>query len=157
MGVQFREDHSHEARFRMLRVVIPTPSEPLHLVIGRNPIFWRTVALHWDTDLKRNVPCTGEECVYCPQPTRECTYVPCLLAKGASPGGRFGVRVVPVSDGWADMLDQDHAVNVYRVVRQARSHSCRWSVASTLAAYGLTPYEGQEIEPTLFRMWGIRR
>jgi len=156
MGVQFRKDHSHADRHAMLRVVIPAAEKPIHLVIGRNPIFWRTCAMHWDTELGRMQPCRTKGCTYCPKATREITYVPVLLAAGASPAGRFAPRIVPVTDGWFEILDSDHSTNVYRVVRQAKSEACRWTIATTLSAYRLTPYEGQEIEPSLLRMWGLK-
>jgi len=157
MGVSFRQDHSHDDRQRMLRVVIPTIDRPLHIVIARNPIFWRTAAMHYDTELKRMQPCRANECPYCPKPTREITYVPCLLAPGAAPAGRFAPRIVPVTDGWCEILDADHSVNVYRIVRKAKTESCHWTIATTLSTYNLTPFEGQEIESSLLRMWGVKK
>lgn len=157
MGLDFRADHSHGDRQRMIRVVIPQAERPLHIVIARNPLFWRTCAMHWDTELKRLQPCRTSDCTYCPKPTREITYVPVLLAPGSSPGGRFVPRIVPVSDGWCDILDSDHSANVYRIVRQAKTETCRWTIATTLATYNLTPFEGQEIEASLLRMWGLKK
>jgi len=157
MGVTFRSDHSHEDRRRMLRCVIPQAERPIHIVIARNPIFWRTCQMHYVPEHKRTVPCQAAGCPYCPSPLREITYVPCLLAPGNSPGGRFAPRIVPVTDGWCEILDQDHSVNVYRVVRKAKTESCRWTIATTLATYNLTPFEGQEIEMSLLRMWGVKQ
>jgi len=157
MGVVFRADHGRHDRSRMLRVVIPSVDKPIHIVIGYNPIFWRTVAMHHDSELGREVPCRTSDCTYCPKPTREVTYVPCLLAFGNSPGGKFAPRIVPVTDGWSEILDADHEKSVYRVTRLARNQSCRFTKTAELSAYNMTPYQGQDIEESLFRMWGIKR
>jgi len=157
MGITFKGDHSRDDRRKLVRVVIPTVGEPLQIVIGSNPIYWRTVSLHYDVALKRPVPCRTMDCPYCPAPTRETTYVPCLLAKGAGTGARFNPRIVPVTDGWSEILDADHRTNVFRVTRQAKTSSCRWSIQTSLSTLGLTPYEGQVIESSLYRMWGLKQ
>jgi len=157
MGIQFKHDHSRPERSKLVKVVIPQPDQPLHVVIGHNQIFWRTVALHYDKELRRPIPCLTSDCRYCPQPTRETTYVPCLLAQGVSPGGRFSPRIIPVTDGWSDILDGEHEKNIFKVVRVARTQACRFTIATTLATYGLTPYAGQEIENSLYRMWGVKK
>ncbi len=157
MGIQFKPDHSRGERQRLIRVVIPSVHEPIHIVIGRNPSFWRTVAMHWMEAIRREVPCLEETCSLCPLPTRECTYIPCLLARGNSPGGRFAPRIVPVTDGWADILEApDHEISIYKITRPSRNAACRWSVATKIATYGLSPYEGQDIESSLRRMWGVK-
>lgn len=157
MGVVFNPSHGRGDRSRMLRVVIPSTDKPLHLVIGHNQIYWRTVAMHHDSELGREVPCRTSDCTYCPKPTREVTYVPCLLAFGNAPAGKFAPRIVPVTDGWAEILEADHEKSVFKVTRLARNQACRWMVASSLSTYGLTPYAGQDIEDSLFRMWGIKK
>lgn len=157
MPVKFHGPHERGDSKKYMRVFIPKEGQPIHIVIGRNPIFWRSVAMHFDTELGREVPCLNEDCVYCPKPTREVTYVPCLLAQGASPAGRFSPRIVPVTDGWADILEGDHGRDVYKVTRSRKHSACTWSITTTIATYGLTPYEGQEIELTLFRMWGVKK
>lgn len=157
MGIEWKHDHSRGPRQKMVRVVIPSVGEPLHIVIGRNPIHWRTVGMHYDTQLNREVPCLASACKYCPQPVREVTYIPVLLARGNAPGGRFAPRIVPVTDGWCEILDApDHELSIYKVTRHSKNASCRWVVATSLATYGLSPYEGQPIEASLRRMWGVK-
>lgn len=157
MPVHFHSSRDEGRGPRMMRVFIPKAMVPFHIIIGCNQIYWRSVSMHFDVELGRQVPCLNAECIYCPKPTREVTYVPCLLAQGASPAGRFQPRIVPVTDGWADILDGNHERDVFKVQREAKNATCRWSIATTLATYNLTPYQGQEIEPTLFRMWGVKK
>ena len=156
MGIEWKKDHSRTERIRMVRVVIPTVGETLHVVIGHNQIFWRTVSMHHDVTLNRQVPCLSESCSYCPQPSREVTYVPCLLAKGATPGGRFNPRIIPITDGFHEILEAEHETNVFKITRHSKNSPCRWQISSTLATYGLTAYPGIEIEPSLRRMWGVK-
>jgi len=157
MGIQFRRDHARDERSKMMRVVIPAPDQPIHIIIGHNQIYWRTVSMHYDVELGRQTPCLGDNCQLCPKPTRETTYIPCLLAKGASPAGRFSPRIVPVTDGWAEILEAQHDRDVFKVSRKTKSSACFWSIATTIATMGMTPYPGQEIENSLVRMWGIRK
>ena len=156
MGIAFRSDHGHSDRARMIKVHVPKPDRPIHAVMGHNPIHWRTVAMHWDRELGRTVPCLTSKCTYCPSPTRETTYVPALVAEGNVPRPKFSLRILPVTDGWADILAAQCDDSLFKIVRKAKSEACHWSIAGKLAAYGCTPFAGTEIEMSLRRMWGVK-
>lgn len=156
MAIAFREDHGHADRSRMIKVHVPKADRPIHVVIGNNEIYWRTVAMHWDRELGRLVPCLTSKCTYCPSPTREVTYVPCLLAEGNVPRPKFSLRILPVTDGWSDILSADHNDSLYKIARKQKSEACHWSIAGKISAFGITPFAGQEIEMSLRRMWGVK-
>jgi len=157
MAVHFHRDHGQGNRVKMYRVVIPQPGDVLHAVIATDPGTWRTTDLHFDVQLGRQVPCLGRECTRCPLPIRTVTYVSCLMSRGEQISGRFNVRVIPITDGFREILDEDHATCVFRITRAAKNSSCRYKIASTLATYNLTPFEGVNIEPTLLRLWGVKQ
>jgi len=156
MPIEFKPDHSREARLRMMKVIIPQVGQPLTAQFGTDRTFWRTLSMHHDTALGREVPCLGEICKHCPSLSREVTYVPCLVASGVSAAGRFNPRIVPVTDGWADVLEGPLDANLITITRKSRHSACRWQIGSALASYNLSPFAGLNVEPSLRRMWGVK-
>jgi len=156
MSFQFRADHSRNFSERFYKVVIPTPGTDLHVVVANDPDTWKTADLHFDVGLNRQVPCRGDACKLCPSPIRVVTYVPVLLVRGPMAGRSMKAHVIPVTDGYRKLLDEDHFEHVFKVFRTRANTSASYSIAGKMAAHGITPWKGVDIAPTLLRLWGIR-
>jgi len=156
MPIEFRKDHGHAERVRMLKVMIPKVGVTITALFGTDTDLWRTLRMHHDVELNRQVPCLGDLCRYCPKPTREVTYVSALVVSGAPAAGMFHPRIIPVTDGWHEVLAAPLSSKLIAISRPYRHASCVWRIGSDIGTYGLSPFKGVDVEPSLRRMWGVK-
>jgi hypothetical protein len=147
MPIRWMED-GREPTFPVLQF---PAGETVYLVAGSDKRFDRSHLLHWLPDHKRSVPCTHEDCPWCPSPRRSCVYVPALQIANA----RWAQRVLPLTDGMQGFLKENRAGSIWEFRRADRFNApVKWAPSLTFKLT-VPKFEGFDVVPSLLRMWGI--
>jgi len=146
MAIRWMED----CRTPCFPVIQFPPGETVLILAGSDKSHDRSHLLHWLPDHKRSVPCTHEDCPWCPAPRRLVTYVPALQLGG----NRWFQRILPVNDGMVRFLGENRASVIWDFRRGPRGNaSVRWFPYATFRGQ-IPNFEGFDVVPSLLRMWG---
>jgi len=146
MPIRFESD-PREPTFPVLQF---PPGEPILIVVGSDRAHERQHLLHWLPQHARSVPCTHEDCPWCPSPRRSVTYIPALQIAH----GRWAQRILPLNDGMLPFLKENRELVVWEFKRGPRNNApVRWK---PVIAFGLKipTFVGFDVVPSLLRMWG---
>lgn len=148
MPIRFDSDPRPET-FQVLQFF---QDEPQHLIVGNDASFYKAHALHWLNAEKRTVPCTHEDCPWCPAPVRLSTYLP-VLAYSAS-ARCWKQKVLNLTQQMEPFLKEPKAGIVWTFCRRKRHNGpvC-WSKCENLR--NVQPFAGFDVVPSLLRMWGM--
>jgi len=143
------------AKDRYYPIVVPDAIKKYYVRIGSNLELHRTTELHFVVKLNRMVPCLHEDCPYCPMATRIITYVPAMIL--TPPASLYKHSILPVTDGSRDLLTQDLSKWLFEIRRKDGKNSpLLWTAHMEIAA-DVGDFPGFDIEPSLFRAWGMKR
>lgn len=148
MPIRFDADPRPE----VFQVVQFHVEEPIHLIPGSDVSFQRSHVLHWLSAEKRTVPCTHEDCPWCPLPSRQAVYVPALVY---STGSRcWKQKILCLTQQMHPFLKENYAGSVWIFSRSKRHNGpVVWRRAENLA--NPQPFAGFDVVPSLLRMWGM--
>ncbi len=152
MGIKFGFS---EEKVKTYTTIVLVPCKTYRAIIGHDKSFHRQTLLHYDTALGQSVPCLHDECKRCPAPTRRITYVPAWVFMG--PSLQFKERILMVTASWESILahDLDKWIYTLRRERDASNAPLTWAIESAIGGKS-RPLTGFNIEPSLYRMWGIK-
>lgn len=130
------------------------PCKPEIVVLDPDETRWRTCFLHWCDSLKKRVPCLlPAKCPYCPMPTSQNTFIPCLHFVWKN--GHWVRSILNVTEGYASILDANMADCAFQLRRGERKNSCiRWEIYQLTVQKPVVPKI--DIVPSLMRVWGAQ-
>lgn len=125
---------------------------PHFLIAGSDVAFHRRHLLHWLNDQKRGIPCTHEECPWCPGPTREAWYLPCLYAAPDRRTWKQGV--LTLTEKMHDFRKLPLAGAIWHFERYGRFNApVTWKHSEQV--FKPIPFAGFDVIPSLVRVWGM--
>lgn len=148
MPIRFDSDPRPET-FQVLQYV---QDVPIYVIVASDVSFDRKHALHWLSDQRRTVPCTHEDCPWCPSPVRLAHYLPCLAF--SSSFRCWKQKVLPLTQQLEGFLKETRAGVVWQFVRRKRHNGpVTWSRCEELR--NPQPFSGFDVVPSLLKMWGM--
>ena len=148
MPLRFDSDPRPET-FQVLQFALDAP---IFIIAGADASFQRRTALHWLPDQKRAVPCTHEDCPWCPTPIRMATYLPALAYSTSL--RVWKQKVLPLTESMEEFLTVQHVGKIFEFVRRGRKNApVRWSQCEHLPKP--QPFAGFDVLPSLLKVWGM--
>jgi hypothetical protein len=128
------------------------PDKPWFIVGGTDRQFDAETQLHWLAGVNRGVPCTHEDCPWCPLPWRTVVYVPVLAYNWQR--RCWEEKVLPINDGMKAWLEQPRAAHVWEFQRRGYKNSpVTWQFCAQ-HKYS-APFAGFDTTASLYKMWGM--
>lgn len=142
----------HVARPKARQVLQYVVNDPLFVVVGTDRSFEREVTLHWLPGQNRGVPCTQEDCPWCPLPPKQATYLPALAY---SPSRRsWKEKVIYLTERMEEFLDEPRELTIWEFLRSGYKNApVKWKRYER-EKY-LQPFAGFDVEESLWKIWGM--
>lgn len=142
----------HVARPQARQVLQYVVGEPLFVVVGTDRSFERECQIHWLPGQQRGVPCTEEDCPWCPLPLKACTYLPALAY--TANGRRWKEKVIYLTERMQEFLEEPRDNVIWQFLRSGyRNAPVKWSRFDR-EKYS-QPFAGFDVEESLWKIWGM--